>query len=70
MALSVEEQADLAQLRSVRTRLISGQAVAKITANGRSVEYSQASLPKLEQVIASLERRERGRRGGAIGFRL
>nr|WP_315051308.1 gpW family head-tail joining protein [uncultured Brevundimonas sp.] len=70
MSLSPEEQSELSQLRAVRTRLISGQHVAKVSANGRSVEYSQASLPKLEEIIASLERRARGRRSGAIGFRL
>lgn len=70
MALSIEEQAELGRLRAVRTRLISGEAVAKISANGRSVEYSQASLPKLEGIISGLERRAGRRRGGAIGFRL
>lgn len=70
MPLTTEEKSELDQLRAVRTRLISGQHVAKVSANGRSVEYSQASLPKLEEVIASLERRARGRRGGAISFRL
>ena len=70
MPLSPEEQSELNQLRSVRTRLISGAQIAEVSANGRSVKYSQAHLPKLEEVIASLERRARGRRGGAIGFRL
>nr|WP_314525472.1 gpW family head-tail joining protein [uncultured Brevundimonas sp.] len=70
MALSVEDQAELGRLRAVRTRLISGEAVAKISANGRSVEYSQASLPKLEEIISGLERRAGRRRGGAVGFRL
>lgn len=70
MSLSPEEQSELNQLRAVRTRLISGQHVAKVSANGRSVEYSQASLPKLEELIATLERRARSRRGGAISFRL
>ncbi|WP_426019012.1 gpW family head-tail joining protein [Brevundimonas sp. DWR2-3-1b1] len=70
MALSIEEQAELGRLRIVRMRLISGENVAKITSNGRSVEYSQASLPKLEEIISGLERRAGRRRGGAIGFRL
>nr|WP_314123299.1 gpW family head-tail joining protein [uncultured Brevundimonas sp.] len=70
MALSIEEQAELGRLRTVRLRLISGENVAKITSNGRSVEYSQASLPKLEEIISGLERRAGRRRGGAIGFRL
>ncbi|MEJ8403847.1 gpW family head-tail joining protein [Brevundimonas vesicularis] len=70
MALSIEEQAELGRLRTVRLRLISGENVAKITSNGRSVEYSQASLPKLEEIISCLERRAGRRRGGAIGFRL
>lgn len=70
MALSIEEQAELGRLRTVRLRLISGENVAKITSNGRSVEYSQASLPKLEETISGLERRAGRRRGGAIGFRL
>ncbi|ANC52435.1 hypothetical protein A4249_01300 [Brevundimonas sp. GW460-12-10-14-LB2] len=69
MALSIEEQAELGRLRTVRLRLISGENVAKITSNGRSVEYSQASLPKLEEIISGLERRAGRRRGGAIGFR-
>lgn len=69
MALSIEEQAELVRLRTVRLRLISGENVAKITSNGRSVEYSQASLPKLEEIISGLERRAGRRRGGAIGFR-
>lgn len=70
MALSIEEQTELGRLRTVRLRLISGENVAKITSNGRSVEYSQASLPKLEEIISGLERRAGRRRGGAIGFRL
>lgn len=70
MALSIEEQAELGRLRTIRLRLISGENVAKITSNGRSVEYSQASLPKLEEIISGLERRAGRRRGGAIGFRL
>lgn len=70
MALSTEEEAELGRLRTVRLRLISGENVAKVTSNGRSVEYSQASLPKLEEIISGLERRARRRRGGAIGFRL
>ena len=70
MALSIEEQAELGRLRTVRLRLISGENVAKITSNGRSVEYSQASLPKLEEIISGLERRAGRRRGGAIVFRL
>ncbi len=70
MALSIEEQAELGRLRTVRLRLISGENVAKITSNGRSVEYSQASLPKLEEIISGLERRAGRRRGGAVGFRL
>ncbi len=70
MALTPEENAELAELRAVRLKLISGQAVAKVSSNGRSVEYSQASLSKLEEVISGLERRAGRRRGGAIGFRL
>ena len=70
MALSIEDQLELAQMKAVRARLVSGEQVAKVTANGRSVEYTQASLSKVEEIIAGLERRSRPRRGGAVGFRL
>lgn len=70
MSLTSDEQSELTELKMVRTRLISGAAVAKVSSHGRSVEYSQANLSKLEEVIAGLERRAGRRRRGAIGFRL
>ncbi|ADL00690.1 gpW family head-tail joining protein [Brevundimonas subvibrioides] len=68
MALTPEETAELVLLKSVRLDLISGQKVSKVTSGGRSVEFNQASLSRVEETIASLERRSRRRRGGAIGF--
>lgn len=70
MPLTTEDQAELAMLKSVRLELISGQRVSKVSTGGRSIEFSQASLGKVEETIAVLERRGRRRRGGAIGFTL
>lgn len=70
MPLNTEDQAELTMLKSVRLELISGQRVSKVTSAGKSIEFSQASLGKVEETIATLERRGRRRRGGAIGFTL
>lgn len=69
MALSIEEETELAALRVAYSQIISGKAVAKVTSNGRSVEYSQANLARLELRISGLEKGKRRRRGGAVGFR-
>ena len=70
MPLTSEELAELAMLKTVRLELISGKKVSKVTSNGRSMEYEKASQGSVEAMIASLERRNRRRRGGAIGFTL
>ncbi len=70
MALTTEQTAELSEMKSAYRRLISGQHVIKVSSGGRSVEYSQANLGRLEEAIAGLELVGRRRRGAAIGFRL
>lgn len=70
MPLSEQEMADLEKLKAARLRLISGEGIAKVSTNGRSVEYSQANMSLLEREISALQGRCAPRRGRAIGFRL
>jgi len=73
MALSSEDTVRLANLKAARDRLISGGQVAKVTSGGRTVEYGQADMARLDGEIDGLEasatttapRRKRG----AITFR-
>ena len=69
MALTPEETLRLAGLRAARDRLIKGESVAKVTSGGRSVDYAQADLGRLEGEIDALAQRDGGRRKrGAITF--
>lgn len=73
MALSTEDAARLASLKLARDRLISGGQVAKVTSGGRTVEYSQADMSRLDGEICALEASAATsgpvRRRGALGFR-
>lgn len=72
MALTPEQSLQLAELRAARIKIGTGQGVAEVTSNGRSVKYSQANLGLLDRLIGDLERLEGQpvRRRGAVGFRL
>lgn len=74
MALTVQEQAQLAQYRAAYADLISGKQIAEVTTNGRSVKFSQANLGKLEAEISRLDAAAANcapiRRRGAVGFHL
>ena len=72
MALSIEDQALLAQYKAaLSTLLMPGGAVAEVTSNGRTVKYAKTDIAALERQIARLEAACTGRRTrGAIGFSL
>lgn len=71
MALSPADQARLDQYRAAYAALISGDRVAEVTANGRTIKYGQPDIARLEREIARLEVLASGIRGrGAIGFTL
>ncbi len=73
MALSTEDAARLVSLKTARDRLISGGQVAKVSSGGRTVEYGQADMSRLDGEIAGLEAAAitNGpvRRRGALTFR-
>lgn len=72
MALSPEDAARLARLRTARDELISGKAVSSVSAHGRRVDYGQADMGRLDAEIRDLEAQSTsvsGRRRGAVGFR-
>lgn len=72
MALSDADTARLLRLRAARDALISGRAVSKISAHGRSKDMAAADLGRLEGEIEALEATQtRGvtRRRGALTFR-
>lgn len=50
----------LAEAREARHALITGQAVASVSREGRATSYSKADLPALERYIADLERQVAG----------
>ncbi|MBX9707914.1 MAG: gpW family protein [Caulobacteraceae bacterium] len=72
MALTTEDTLRLANLKLARDRLISGGQVAKVTSGGRTVEYSQADMKRLDGEIDALEAAaiETGprRKRGAVTF--
>lgn len=74
MALSADDQVLLTQYRAAYAALISGTLVARVTAGGRTVEYSGADKGKLESEIARLEAAATScgtpRRRGAVRFSL
>lgn len=55
MALSIENQLLLTQLRRAYADLISGRLVSEITANGRTKKFQQADKAELRNEIARLE---------------
>ena len=68
MALTTEDTLRLANLKLARDRLISGGQVQKVTSGGRTVEYSQADMTRLDGEIdaletAAVETRPRRKRG-------
>lgn len=73
MPLSTEDAARLANLKLARDRLISGDQVSKVTSGGRTVEYGQADMTRLDGEIDSLETAATSttprRKRGAITFR-
>lgn len=76
MALSVEQQAWLEQLRAARKQLILGERIASVASGGRSLSLAQLpaeqALKKIEDEIALLEAADAGdgkiRTRGAIRF--
>lgn len=72
MALTAEETARLVRLRADRDAQIGGRGLSKIASGGRSKEFAQADLDRLEGDIAALEAKAltgRARKRGAITFR-
>lgn len=60
MALSQDDAARLALLRAAYDKLISGSAVAKVSAGGRSVDYQQADIGRLKTELDALAARDDG----------
>lgn len=72
MALSEAAAARLAQLEAARDNLISGRAVSKISAHGRSKDMAPADLKRLDGEIEALRAQASSgarRRRGALTFR-
>lgn len=61
MSLTTEQAQELAALTAARAALLAGERVAKISRNGRSVEYAQVDLDRLDARIAELEAIRDGR---------
>lgn len=61
MSLTTEQAQELDKLIAARAALLAGERVAKITRNGRSVEYTAVDLGRLEARIAELESIRDGR---------
>lgn len=76
MALTADEQAQLAAYRAAYAKLIAGGQVAEITSNGRTVKFTRGDIGRLETAIANLEAKAeappgvRLRRRGALSIRL
>jgi hypothetical protein len=72
MALSTEDAAWLAQLKTARRKLLLGDKRVSISSGGRTTTYTPADLSKIEAEIAALEAADAGdgtvRRRGSIGF--
>ena len=72
MALNEDDAARLARLKVSRDAQISGRAVSKISAHGRSKDMAPADLKRLDGEIEALESAAasgRVRRRGALTFR-
>lgn len=48
-------QAELSEAKAARHKLMTGTKAAKVTMNGRTVEYAPADLNKLDNYISRLE---------------
>lgn len=48
-------QAELDEARAALHKLLIGKKVAKVSVNGRTMEYSEANRADLERYIANLE---------------
>lgn len=72
MALTSEQTTRLASLTAAYDRLIAGEAVAKVSAFGRTVDYSQADMTRLKAEIDQLSASasDTGNRRGALRFRV
>ncbi len=55
MALSSDDQTRLTNLRAARDKLATGQQIAKVVSNGRTVEYGKADIAVLTELIEQLE---------------
>lgn len=73
MSLTADETAELATLKSARTKLLAGQAVVKAAYNGFETTFTPGSLDRIEARIELLEGKDAGssgKRRGALGFGL
>jgi len=61
MSLTTEQAQELATLTAARAALLAGDRVAKISRNGRAVEYTAVDLDRLEARIVELEAIRDGR---------
>lgn len=73
MSLTADEVTRLATLKSVRDKLIMGQAVDRVSYNGFETSFKASDLARVESEIEKLERKRDGkhtRQRGALRFRL
>lgn len=72
MALTEDDVARLARLQAARDAQISGKAVSRISAHGRSKDMAPADLGRLEGDIETLQAKAatgRARKRGSVTFR-
>lgn len=73
MSLTADEATRLATLKSVRDKLIMGQAVDRVSYNGFDTSFKAADLSRVEGEIEKLEAKASGQSGrarGAMRFQL